>query len=211
MADTSLLLVVYGAFVIGLISPGPDLILVTALSLKGQSQALWAALGIAAGVGLWVIAAAAGLSKVIAGEPQVWEAVRYIGGGALIYMGSRLISACIRGSGTVPFQPEQSGRAAPFVLGLMTNLANPKAAIVLVGLTTVLGEASAEAGADQSGLILVVLGMPLLTALWFTLVASVLSHDVVRNRLLSSRRILDGLTGVALAAVGILLIQSVQT
>lgn len=211
MADTSILLFVYGAFVIGLISPGPDLVLVTALSLKaGTRSAVWAALGVATGVGLWVIAAAAGLSKVIADVPSLWEAVRYIGGGALIYMGSRAISASIRNSSPQPAEQSPSGATGPFVLGLMTNLANPKAAVVLVGLTAVVGDAYTDAGTDAERLLLAVLGMPVLTALWFMMVAVVLSHHAVRNRLTASRRLFEGLTGVALAAVGILLIQSAQ-
>lgn len=209
MIDFTVLTVVYGAFVVGLISPGPDLVLVTALSLnKGLRAAVLAALGIATGVGLWVFAAAAGLSTVIAEAPALWDGIRYVGGGVLIYMGSKSISACIRNTSEGEQQnseaPASVKGVAPFLLGLMTNLANPKAAVVLVGLTAVLGQS------HPGDVWLLVLGMPILTATWFTLVASVLSHQNIREKLVDHRRGLEGLTGIALAVVGIILIQSVS-
>lgn len=205
MTDLTVLTVVYGAFVVGLVSPGRDLVLVSALSFqKGRVAAMWASLGIALGVGLWVVAAATGLSRIIESAPTLWDGVRYIGGGALIYMGSRALSACIRNASTPPVSDGSETKAmAPLLLGLATNLANPKAAVVLVGLTAVLGETYPE----QT--LILVLGMPVLTALWFVGVATVLSHQTLRDRLIENQRWLDGLSGLALVAVGIILIQSV--
>ena len=205
MPELTSLLAVYGAFVIGLISPGPDFFLVTTLALgRGSRVALSAAAGIALGVGLWVVAAAAGLGTLMATAPVVWDAVRYVGGGLLIYLGARGLSAAIRnGSGSAA---EDKGKplAGPFVLGLLTNLANPKAAIVLVGLTAVLAEGMPETGP----LVLVVLGMPLLTLAWFSLLATALARPLMRDRLLAQRRTLDAVTCVALMGVGVLLIQT---
>ncbi len=205
MPDLASLLAVYGAFVLGLISPGPDFFLVTTLALgRGARTAIPAAAGIALGVGLWVVAAAAGLGTIMAAAPVIWDAVRYVGGGLLIYLGARALSAAIRnGSETSADEPAPSS-TGPFLLGLATNLANPKAAIVLVGLTAVLAEGTPETGP----LIVIVLGMPLLTLAWFSLLATVLARPLFRDRLLAQRRRLDAAMGVALAGVGILLIQT---
>lgn len=206
-------LAVYGAFVIGLVSPGPDFVLVTALALgRGTRDALAAALGIACGVGLWVVAAAAGLGTVIEAAPELWQGLRLAGGGLLIYMGARALSAAIRNAdvsagrnsnSAIPDVPNKKG-APPLLLGLLTNLANPKAAIVLVGLTAVLAEDVPARGS----LMVLVLGMPLLTLAWFSLLATVLARPGFRDRLLSHRRISNAAVGIALAGVGVLLIQT---
>ena len=196
---------VYGAFILGLFSPGPDFVLVTALALgRGSRPALLAATGIAAGVALWVIAAAAGLGTLIEAAPEIWDGVRLAGGGLLIYMGARALSAAIRNTGTRANEGSEEKDISPFVLGLLTNMTNPKAAIVLVGLTAVL----AEANPDTLALMGTVLGMPVLTLMWFSLVATALARPAIRDRLLSYHRALNLAMGAALASVGVLLIQS---
>ena len=205
MPDLTTLLAVYGAFMVGLLSPGPDFFLVTTLALgRGSHKALPAAAGIALGVGLWVVAAAAGLGTVISSAPVAWDAIRFVGGGLLIYLGARALSAAIRNGSAAPAAVPTKITAGPFLLGLATNLANPKAAIVLVGLTAVLAEENSQTGP----LVLLVLGMPLLTLAWFSLLATILAQPVFRDRLLAQQRLLDGVVGVALAGVGLLLIQT---
>jgi threonine efflux protein len=194
----------YGAFILGLISPGPDFVLVTALALgKGRRPALFAAAGIATGVALWVMAAAAGLGTLIETAPEIWEGVRLAGGGLLIYMGARTLSAAIRNADSGSLGGPEDKDISPFVLGLLTNMANPKAAVVLVGLTAVLAEANSEPVALMG----IVLGMPVLTLTWFSLVATALARAASRDRFLSCRRALNLAMGAVLAAVGVLLIQ----
>lgn len=206
MIDTSVLLAVYAAFIVGLISPGPDLFLITALSLNhGRKTAILSSIGIGIGVGLWVFAAALGLAEVIEAVPDVWQGVRLLAGGALIYMGARGISSSIRGREQVSrTEPLDNGRA-PLLLGLIMNIANPKAAIVLVGLTTVLSDSAS----DRQSVVLAVAGMPCLTVLWFTTVSVFLAGARAREILSFNQRVLDMVGGIALAGVGAILIQTV--
>jgi threonine efflux protein len=205
VTEGSILLAVYGAFIVGLISPGPDLLLVVALSLKqGKRAAILASLGIAIGVGLWVLAAAAGLGGLIEAAPDVWQGARLLAGGVLIYLGARAISASIRGQRPREQSEPAELEGSPLILGAVTNLANPKAAVVLIGLTAVLSDAVP----GRSELTLAVLGMPLLTAAWFTSVSTILSHDRIRVGLASRQRLLDMIVGIALAGVGAILIQA---
>lgn len=204
LMDVSILFAAYGAYLVGLISPGPDLVLVTALSLRdGKSAAIKASLGIALGVGLWVFASAAGIGRLIESAPDLWQGVRLLAGGVLIYMGARELSSAIRGKAAFPEETEQDS-GSPLLLGLLTNLGNPKAAIVLVGLTSVLSDTVSS----QNTLLLIVLGMPLMAAAWFISVSTILSHASVREYLQSRQRLLDLVVGMALAGVGVILIQT---
>ena len=207
MIDSSILLAVYGAYIVGLISPGPDLLLVVTLSLKhGKRAALLSSFGIAIGVGLWVLAAAAGLGGLIEAAPELWQGVRLLAGGVLIYMGAREISASIRGQSAKNHKEPVEFGGSPLLLGLITNLANPKAAVVLVGLTAVLSDSLP----DRNSVMLAVLCMPAIAAIWFTSVSTILSHRRIREALVSRQRFLDMAVGIALAGVGAILIQTVQ-
>ena len=202
--DFSILFAVYGAFVVGLISPGPDLVLVSAMAMKhGKRAAVLASLGIGIGVGLWVEAAAAGLSGLANSAPEVWEGARLLAGGVLIYVGARSLSAAIRGQSGPPKETERLG-GSPLWIGLITNLANPKAAVVLVGLTAVLNDAVP----DQYTLMAVVLGMPVLAIAWFVAISTLLSRAGVRIYLLKRQRLIDFAVGIAFAGVGAILIQA---
>lgn len=202
--DPSILFAVYGAFIIGLISPGPDLVLVSAMAVKhGKRAAVLASVGIGIGVGLWVELAAAGLSGLANSAPEVWEGARLLAGGVLIYVGARSLSAAMRGQGAAPKETEKRGRS-PLWLGLITNLANPKAAVVLVGLTAVLNDEIP----NQHTLMMVVLGMPVLAVAWFVAISTVLSRASVRAYLTKQQRLIDLAVGIAFAGVGAILIQA---
>ena len=208
MPDLANVLAVYGAFIIGLISPGPDFFLITGMALvRGSRAALLAAIGISVGVGVWVLAAAVGLGAAITEAPIIWEAIRFCGGGMLIYMGGRSLSAGIRNDSGWAADGGYSSSASPLILGLATNLANPKAAVVLVGMTAVMAEDVSEAGL----LILIVLGMPAITLAWFSLLATTFAQSAFRDRLLRQQRKLSIAVGAAFFGIGILLIQNVGT
>jgi len=97
--------------------------------------------------------------------------------------------------------------AGPFALGLLTNLSNPKAAIVLTGLTAVL----AQSYPDRGSLMIAVAGMPALTLMWFAFLATTLAMPMAQGRLLKHRRVLSFAMGAALALAGLSLIQSMTT
>jgi len=207
MPDGGTLLPVYLAYTVGLISPGPDLMLVTALALRyGRPEAVKAALGIACGVGLWVAAGTFGLAALFETSSAVWTGVRFVGGGLLIYIGARGLSAAIRRPADQELKDAPIHKAAPaFGLGLLTNLGNPEAAVVLIALTALL----ADSYQSETGVLLAASAMPVMAAIWFAAVALVLTGSAVHRRLMAWRRGLDALTSLAIAIIGGLLIQGV--
>jgi threonine efflux protein len=209
MPDASALAAVYIAFIAGLVSPGPDLILISALALRGdRGRAVQAALGIACGVGAWAAAGALGVSALIGAAGPTWTGLKYVAGIILIYMGSRVLSAAIRMPDRAdPPHVSADLRMPAFMVGLLTNLGNPKAAVVIVGLTAELS----HTGAVFTDILFLVSGMPALTALWFIALATVLTAPAVQDRLRTWRRGIDGVCGLALAVAGALLLRDAGT
>ena len=103
--------------------PGPDFLVVLRASATGRRAGLAAAAGAQAGLCLHVLAAACGLSLLLAHAPGALTAVRLAGAAYLCYLGVRAIRDA-RTAGSLD-RPARS----PFVQGLATNVLNPKAVL----------------------------------------------------------------------------------
>jgi threonine/homoserine/homoserine lactone efflux protein len=112
------------------LTPGADtLYIVTRATTLGRKAGAVAALGIAAGCCVHIVAAGLGLSALLATSAVAFTAVKLVGAAYLIYMGVMLWR-------TGPRSPKPAaGRlpAAPlpriFVQGALTNILNPKVAL----------------------------------------------------------------------------------
>ena len=118
------------------ITPGPDMLYVVARSTaQGARAGAAAALGIAAGCLVHIMAAAFGLSAVIAASATAFTALKVLGAIYLVYVGLSLIFAS-RASPTamasVKFAPAKL--RAIFVQGFLTNALNPKVALFFLAL-----------------------------------------------------------------------------
>ena len=111
------------------IVPGPDTVLVVSRSAaQGWRAGSAAALGIGAGTFVHVLAAAVGMSALLATSAHAFTAVKWVGAAYLVYVGIRMWLA----SGE---RAPAAGDAAPlayrkiFAQGFLTNVLNPKVAL----------------------------------------------------------------------------------
>jgi threonine/homoserine/homoserine lactone efflux protein len=118
------------------ITPGPDMLYVVARSTaQGARAGAAAAFGIAAGCAVHIMAAAFGLSAVIAASATAFTVLKVLGAIYLVYVGLSLIF----GSRTSP-TAKASATFAParlrtiFVQGFLTNALNPKVALFFLAL-----------------------------------------------------------------------------
>jgi threonine/homoserine/homoserine lactone efflux protein len=110
------------------VSPGPGMLYVLARSLRGgRREGLASSLGTAVGGFGHVVAAAFGLSVILATSATAFGVVKYAGAAYLIYLGIR---ALIAGKGATEESPGASGAArAAFRQGITTEVFNPKTAL----------------------------------------------------------------------------------
>ncbi|NKE48397.1 LysE family translocator [Roseomonas frigidaquae] len=118
----------FAAFLIAawvlILTPGPDMLFVIGQSLAGGVRRGWAAMfGIVCGALVHVALAASGIAALIAASPTLFEALRLVGAGYLIWLGLGALRAAWRGGGVL--RPAGPARAA-FRQGFLTNLTNPK-------------------------------------------------------------------------------------
>ncbi|MFL6673803.1 MAG: LysE family translocator [Massilia sp.] len=112
------------------IMPGPDsLLIMTRSATQGWRAGSAAALGIGTGTFVHVIAAALGLSAVLATSAAAFTVVKLVGAAYILYMAIGLLASKKRGeaapAAAVPPLPYRK----IFTQGFLTNVLNPKVAV----------------------------------------------------------------------------------
>lgn len=110
------------------VSPGPGMLYVLARSLRGgRREGLASSLGTAVGGFGHVVAAAFGLSVILATSATAFSVVKYAGAAYLIYLGVRTIVAGKQAEEAAPGASEAAWIA--FRQGVTTEAFNPKTAL----------------------------------------------------------------------------------
>jgi threonine/homoserine/homoserine lactone efflux protein len=175
-------------------TPGPD----TALTIRntllgGRCNGLRTAQGVAVGQALWTLAASAGIAALVAASQPVFVAVRIVGAAYLVWLGLQALAAAARGRGA---EQQPRGSRAGFRQGLVSNLANPKMAVFFTSLLPQFGTGFAE----LLGLGLMFASLTLVWLSAYALAVAGTRQVLVRGR---AKRALDGLSGLALAVLGV--------
>lgn len=192
------------ALVAGLltVTPGLDTALVLRAALGQGRRPAWAtAAGICTGLLAWGVAAAAGVSALLAASATAYDVVRVAGAAYMVWLGVGLLRAAgsaRRDSPDAGVPARGAGRA--FRRGLLTNLLNPKIGAFYVAVLPQFlpdGVPAAAMGA------LLAATHVLLSLLWFGLL--VLAARRMRRVLSRPRaqRALDAGTGVVLLGFGL--------
>lgn len=191
-----------GVVAVIVVLPGPDMALVLQNGLaRGRRAALASALGINAGLVVWALAAALGIAALLHASAPAFTALKLAGAAYLIWLGLRALWEAWRGTAHNPAErPARRRRASPFRQGLLTNLLNPKIALVFTTLIPQFVDPGEPAVAQTLLLagVFIVMGLVWLTAyaLLVARVGALLQRSVVR-------RVLNTVTGTVLTALGV--------
>ncbi|GAB1578829.1 LysE family translocator [Bordetella petrii] len=128
-------LVAFALLSLGMVlTPGPNMVYLISRSIsQGPRAGLISLGGVAVGFVFYVLCAALGITALLLSVPYAYDALRL--GGAL-YLGY-LAWQALRPGGRSPFQVRELPRSSPrqlFTMGLVTNLLNPKIAILYLSL-----------------------------------------------------------------------------
>lgn len=137
----------FGVFVVSClvlnVTPGPDTFYILGRGMaQGRAAGVASALGIGTGALVHTLAAACGLSALVAGSAAAFTAVKWAGALYLTYLGLRMMltrapvaegdasdtAAAGLGAG-LRTRFESAGFAAVYRQGLLTNVLNPKVAL----------------------------------------------------------------------------------
>ncbi|MFE5998297.1 LysE family translocator [Streptomyces sp. NPDC056454] len=116
------------------LTPGPNMVyLVSRTITQGRGAGIVSLGGVAAGFLVYLLATNLGLSVVFVAVPELFVAVKLAGAAYLAY----LAWTALKPGGVSVFAPRDMPHDSPhrlFTMGLMTNLLNPKIAIMYLSL-----------------------------------------------------------------------------
>lgn len=208
MDNTLSLLGIAGAMAVGAMSPGPSFVMVARTAVASRGDGLAAALGMGAGGLVFAIAAMAGLQAAFLAVPGLYLAIKGFGGAYLIYLGIRIWRGArqpldvAQDAGTSPRQQGRGGRT--FLLGLATQVSNPKTAVVYASIFA--------AFLPREVPLVLALAVPAVIFCietgWYTIVALALSSAAPRSAYLRYKTWIDRAAGGVMGLLGLRLVWS---
>jgi threonine/homoserine/homoserine lactone efflux protein len=123
------------AVALGLVlTPGPNMIYLVSRSItQGRRAGLISLAGVAAGFGVYLIAATVGLAAVFALVPPMYTALKLAGAAYLLWLAYK----ALKPGGQSVFAPRELPEdplRRLFAMGMVTNLLNPKIAVLYISL-----------------------------------------------------------------------------
>lgn len=189
------------AHILAVISPGPDFAMVVRQSINhGRRVAIWSALGIGSAILVHVTYALLGIGILLRTYPVAFAAVKYAGAAYLAWIGVKSLMSRRRRE-----LPATSGKVAAavsspavptagkaWVMGLLTNIFNPKATLFFVAIfASLIDPATPKAIEAAYGA-----WMSVSTMAWFSLVAVIFTRERVRQAFLRCGHWIDWAIGV---------------
>ena len=182
------------------ISPGPAVLMSARTGLsEGLRTGAFLAVGIGAGAVVWASAALFGLNILFQAAPTLLWAMKILGGGYLLWMAWKMFR---HASDPMELQSEGKPPRAPlqaFRLGLVTQLANPKPAVLFSAMFVGTVPAGTPAWVYAALLTVVFLN----ECIWNIAVARVFSLERTRRGYISLKTLIDRVFGGMLALLGL--------
>jgi threonine/homoserine/homoserine lactone efflux protein len=201
MPDASTFLLFAAASLAFLAIPGPSVFYIVTRSLvQGRRAGVTSMLGVQAGGLVHVVAAAFGLSALIASSATAFTIVKYAGAVYLVFLGLRKVLAR---DGDEP-EPEPGGPAPLsrlFWHGMVVNILNPKTALFFLAFLPQFVDASAPVAPQMLVLGLMLVGLGVLSDGTYALVAAGAGRRV--RSAIGSRRMLERVSGGVFVALGV--------
>ncbi|MEI4985965.1 LysE family translocator [Aeromonas caviae] len=186
--------------VMGAISPGPSLALIIRNTVQGgQGHGVATALGHGLGVGIYALITALGLAILITQTPLLFDLIRYGGAAFLAWLGIKaLLARPVGGEAGKEEGHPPRGRQGAFE-GFMVAFLNPQLAIFFIALFSQF--VHADTGWREGGIMMLTAGG--IDALWYVLVALVLSRGPVLAWLKAKSTVIDKVSGLVLLGLAL--------
>lgn len=128
-------LLAFALIALGMVlTPGPNMVYLISRSIcQGRSAGLISLGGVALGFVFYMLCAALGITAIVMAVPYAYDALRYGGALYLLYLAWQ----AVRPGGRSPFQVKDLPKDSPrklFMMGFLTNLLNPKIAVMYLSL-----------------------------------------------------------------------------
>jgi threonine/homoserine/homoserine lactone efflux protein len=197
---------IFPVLLVALISPGPSFVLLSNLSLsRGRLAGLQCAAGYAVSDLIFSVLTLFGLGLLVTETPGVMGIIKYAGGLYLMFVGYQILRTTFHThTATNHHAPTIPSTKPFFILGLLTNLSNPKTIVFYASIFTY----AIDTHTDALTKTLLSVYCCALSMLWYGFVAIVLSDLRLRARYLKRSHLINRGVGTILFLFGIKLVLS---
>jgi threonine/homoserine/homoserine lactone efflux protein len=204
---------ILAGLLVGVLSPGPSFVQVARISVaQSRGAGLWASLGMGLAAALIAVLALAGLNAVFQAMPVLYAALKLLGGAYLIYIAYKIwcganeplsISVGASDAGST----HQKSSARYFWVGMITQLSNPKCAVIYGSVFA----AFLPAHFPWIAGLWVVLGVFVMETGWYCITALVLSSAAPRSAYLRFKSKIDRTAAAVMGFMGVRLISTANS
>jgi len=200
------LAVIAGILFVGAMSPGPSFLVVAQNSLsKSRAHGIVTALGTGLGVALFAVLASFGITTLIEKVPSAYLVFKLLGGAYLLFLAYKIWRGAKQPLDAISHQRAHNGTLSQsFALGLLTQISNPKTALVIAGIFA----AFVPAEPPNHTAVFVSLIAFVIDFSWYALVAIVLSTGRTKHVYQRAKTGFDRTASIFLGVVGVKLLLS---
>jgi threonine/homoserine/homoserine lactone efflux protein len=148
---------------------------------------------------VWAVAAALGIAAVLQASGTAFTVLKLAGAAYLVWLGARALYDAWRGSDD-PSTSLPRRRASPFRQGLLSNLFNPKIALVY---TTLIPQFVDRGGSEVAQTFLLAAVFIAMGLVWLTGYALLVAEAGAVLRRPTVRRLVNAVAGTILTALGL--------
>jgi threonine/homoserine/homoserine lactone efflux protein len=201
------LLLAYAAFLLGIVSPGPNILAVIGRSMSlGRKLGIALALGVAAGSFCWATLTVMGLSALLATYADALIAIKIAGGFYLLWLAYKAFRSAASANDIVATNLSGAPRSpAGYVTrGFTIQMTNPKAALSWIAIISL----GLQEGAPPWVGFAIVAGTAVLSVTFHCLYAVAFSTPIMVRLYSKARRFIQATLGVFFAFAGLKLLTS---
>ncbi|MBD2459581.1 LysE family transporter [Oscillatoria sp. FACHB-1407] len=193
-------LTVLGVGCIAVMSPGPNFVMTLRNSLSHSRRAgIYTAIGLAVGDLIHIAYCLVGIGVLIAQSILLFNIIKWLGAIYLIYLGVQSLQANPNTAFSQVSTTSALHPIAAFRVGLLTCILNPKVTLFFLAFFTQLIHPSTPLAMQ----IFYGLTVAVIELVWFSIVALVVSQQVIKDRFLAISHWIERVTGVVLIGLGI--------
>ncbi len=188
---------------LGAMSPGPDFVIVTKVSLSYSRRAgLFCALGVGLGIFIHVAYSLMGIGLIVSQSIVAYSIIKYLGAAYLIYIGYKSLRskpAQITEHDQSIKEKKQLSSIQALKTGFLTNALNPKATVFFVSIFTQVIDPQTPISIQA----LYGIEAAIIISAWFCLVALLFSNSKLKNKIIGIKHHIERVMGAILILLGL--------
>ena len=197
--EISIILTTIFIWTIAVIVPGPNFFITIQSAIsKNDHSAFFVVFGIVVGTFIWAVLSLYGLALLLKNAPNLYMAFKIIGGIYLIYLGIKLILNKEDAQEIELKSEEISSYTKSFLVGVFTNLSNPKTAMFITSLFATI--TTAQTSSMQ--MIFLIFLILVISTIWYSLVALVFKKEYFKKLYMRFKKAIEYISSFIFISFG---------